>query len=143
LSGGLLIFWISDCATLRGISRSGCNAHAFHYVMDSKHFLQIEVVYAQAEAQVILALYVPSGATVRDAISLSGLTERFPELAAMKQSVGIYGKTVAMDRALRAGDRVELYRPLIADPKHARRRRAAAKRIEVQPTRHCRTATND
>lgn len=95
--------------------------------MASEDCLQIEVVYARAEEQVLVTLNVPCGATVRDAIVRSGLTERFPEMAAMEGCVGIYGKTVAMDRELRAGDRVELYRPLIADPKQSRRHRAAHK----------------
>jgi uncharacterized protein len=95
--------------------------------MATEDIVQVEVVYARIEEQVIVALDVPRGATVRDAILMSGLTRRFPELGATQGRVGIYGKSVLMDQELRAGDRVEIYRPLVADPKQARRRRAAGK----------------
>lgn len=95
--------------------------------MATENVVRVEVVYARMEEQVIVALDVPRGATVRDAILMSGLTQRFPELGAAQGRVGIYGKPVPMDHELRAGDRVEIYRPLVADPKQARRRRAAGK----------------
>lgn len=95
--------------------------------MASEEALQVEVVYALAQEQVVAALCVPPGTTVRDAISLSGLAARFAALEAGMGSVGIHGRVVAADTALRDGDRVEIYRPLVADPKQARRRRAAEK----------------
>ena len=95
--------------------------------MATEDFWQVEVVYARLEEQVVVTLNVPRGATVRDAILKAGLTGRIPESAALGDYVGIYGKTVSMDHVLRSRDRVEIYRPLVADPKQARRRRAAGK----------------
>ena len=65
-----------------------------------------------------------SGTTVRGAIERSGIAARFPEVQIVRGSVGIFGRTVALDAPLRDGDRVEIYRPLIANPKQARRERA-------------------
>ncbi len=95
--------------------------------MATEDIVEVEVVYARIKEQVIVALNVPRGATVRDAIVMSGLTRRFPELWVTQGHVGIYGKPVPMDHELRAGYRVEIYRPLVANPKQARRGRAACK----------------
>ncbi len=67
---------------------------------------------------------VPEGATVLDAIRASGLLERFPEIDISSQAVGIWGKARALDVLVGAGDRIEIYRPLLVDPKEARRLRA-------------------
>jgi putative ubiquitin-RnfH superfamily antitoxin RatB of RatAB toxin-antitoxin module len=87
--------------------------------------LRIEVVYALPGEQVVIALSVPEGTTAAEALERSGLAERFPETAA--SPIGVFGRVVAPDTALSDGDRVEIYRPLVADPKQARRRRAAGK----------------
>lgn len=84
--------------------------------------LKVEVVYALREEQVLLALEVETGTTVRQAIERSGILQRFPELA--RARVGVFGRLVQPDAVLRDGDRIEIYRPLIADPKEARRKRA-------------------
>ncbi|HYC46938.1 MAG TPA: RnfH family protein [Burkholderiales bacterium] len=84
--------------------------------------ISIEVVYARAQAQDVVTLQVREGASVSETIALSGLMGRYPELADAK--VGIFGRVVPPDTRVRDGDRVELYRALVADPKHARRRRA-------------------
>jgi putative ubiquitin-RnfH superfamily antitoxin RatB of RatAB toxin-antitoxin module len=68
---------------------------------------------------------VESGSSVFDAIRASGLLERFAEIDVSTQSVGVWGQRCTLDTVLRAGDRVEIYRPLAIDPKEARRRRAA------------------
>jgi uncharacterized protein len=86
---------------------------------------QVQVVYALADEQVVLSLEVAQGTTVAEAVAESGLLERFPELRAARAKIGIYGKAVLSNTIVRNGDRVELYRPLIADPKAARARRAA------------------
>ena len=83
----------------------------------------VEVVYALAEAQVVVPLELPVGSTAADALERSGLTTRFPEIA-QGAKIGVYGRIVTPDTRLAPGDRVEIYRPLIADPKQARRLRA-------------------
>lgn len=87
--------------------------------------LEVEVAYARPEQQLLLLLQVPAGATVADAVRASGLCERFPEIDLERDGVGVFGRRVALGEVLRPGDRVELYRPLLADPKEARRQRAA------------------
>jgi putative ubiquitin-RnfH superfamily antitoxin RatB of RatAB toxin-antitoxin module len=85
-------------------------------------------VLALAERQVLRRVLLPDGCTVEDAIRASGLAEEFPEIDPAR--VGIYGKTVPAGTALRDRDRVEIYRPLRADPKEVRRTRAAKKRAK-------------
>ena len=86
---------------------------------------KVEVAYALPESQAILSLEVEEGTTVREAIERSGITERFPEIDLDKNKVGIFGKLTKLDQTLRPKDRVEIYRPLIADPKEVRKQRAA------------------
>lgn len=86
--------------------------------------IQIEVAYATPERQQIIPLRVPVGTQVREAIAQSQIMRYFPEIDLDKQKVGIWSKTVKLEQELREGDRVEIYRPLIADPKAIRRRRA-------------------
>jgi len=85
--------------------------------------IRVEVVYALREEQVLVPLEVEPGASVRDAIVRSGLLDRFPGIDLERTPVGVFGKAVALDGVLREGDRVEIYRPLSADPKEARRGR--------------------
>jgi uncharacterized protein len=89
--------------------------------------LEIEVAYARADTQLIIKLTVEDGATVEQAIRQSGVLQKFPEIDLAINKVGIFGKRVLLQHTLRAGDRVEIYRRLIADPKSARRQRAGAK----------------
>ena len=88
--------------------------------------LSIEVVYALPGRQVLRRVALPEGSTVEDAIRASGLPGEFPEID--PAHVGIHGKPVSLDATLRDRDRVELYRPLRADPKDVRRARAGKKR---------------
>ncbi|KTB55931.1 protein RnfH [Pseudomonas viridiflava ICMP 13104] len=92
--------------------------------------IQVEVVYATPERQVLMTLDVPSGSSVRDALALSGISREFPELDLAQCAVGIFGKVVAnpAERLLEAGERIEIYRPLLADPMEIRRLRAAKAR---------------
>lgn len=92
--------------------------------MAPEGLISVEVVYALPDAQEVIALEVPCGATVAEAIGASGLSAHHGISPALAQ-VGIHGRRVAPDTVLRSGDRVEIYRALIADPKLARRRRAA------------------
>ena len=90
--------------------------------------IRIEVAYALPERQELVTLEVETGTTAREAIERSGLIERYPAIALDAGSVGIFGKPVPLDQKLREGDRVEIYRPLTADPKSARRVRAGNRR---------------
>ncbi len=90
----------------------------------SEH-IEIEVAYATAKEQVIVKIAGDSGMTVKDAIVQSHIAEKFPEIDPETAKVGIYGKTVGLDDELSTGDRVEIYRELIADPKAARKKKAA------------------
>ncbi|MDD1626070.1 MAG: RnfH family protein [Methylococcaceae bacterium] len=86
--------------------------------------MDVEVAYANPEQQVIVALEMQEGVTVEQAIQASGLLNRFPEIDATDLKVGIFGSVCKLDQPLRQADRVEIYRPLIHDPKEARRQRA-------------------
>ncbi len=86
------------------------------------------MVYALRNEQILLALDVEEGTTVRQAIEKSGIQRRFPEVDPARAPVGIFGRLARPDALLRDGDRVEIYRPLIADPKDARRERATRRR---------------
>lgn len=84
----------------------------------------VEVVYALPERQSVRQVALSAEATVRDAIEQSGLLALHPEIDLAQTAVGIHGRRTTLDAPLRERDRVELYRPLTADPKEARRRRA-------------------
>jgi putative ubiquitin-RnfH superfamily antitoxin RatB of RatAB toxin-antitoxin module len=86
--------------------------------------LRVEVVYALADQQTAITLALEAGATVQQAIDASKLLASRPDIDIDKAGVGIWGRRVALDHALRDGDRVEVYRALIADPKASRRERA-------------------
>jgi len=87
--------------------------------------INVEVAYAIPEKQIIRAVNVDIGTTAGAAIVQSGIMMDFPELELEEAKVGIFGKATAMTTVLNEGDRVEIYRPLIADPKEVRRKRAA------------------
>ncbi|MDA8127100.1 MAG: RnfH family protein [Betaproteobacteria bacterium] len=86
--------------------------------------INIEVVYALPHEQRLLRVRLAEGATVEDAIRQSGVLDAFPDIDLAKNKVGIFSKLVKLDEKLRDKDRVEIYRPLIADPKEVRRKRA-------------------
>ena len=86
----------------------------------------VELSYALPDQQILLAIDVEEGTTVNQLIELSGILEQFPDIDLGKTNkVGIFGKLTKLTTVLREKDRVEIYRPLIADPKEVRRRRAA------------------
>lgn len=87
--------------------------------------IDVEVAYAQPHEQVILKVKIKPGGTVSDAIKYSGILVLYPEIDLATNKVGVFGKITKMSTPLRVGDRVEIYRPLIADPKEVRRKRAA------------------
>jgi len=87
--------------------------------------IDIEIVYALPQSQEIIRLTLPAGTTVGQAVEASGLLAKHPEIDFKKNKLGIYAKLAKADTVLRERDRVEIYRPLIADPKEVRKRRAA------------------
>ena len=93
--------------------------------MSESKSLRVEVAYALPEKQVILELQVPEGTSVLEAAQQSGVTEQFEGIDLDNAKFGIFGKVVSPKQVLREGERVEVYRPLIADPKEVRKARAA------------------
>ena len=95
--------------------------------MDS---IQVEVAYARPERQALIPLSVSADATALDAIRASGIEARFPEIDLSQQSIGVFGRVLKdpEHHVLSDGDRVEIYRPLIIDPKDARASRAGTRR---------------
>ncbi|MHC8392783.1 RnfH family protein [Pseudomonas sp. LB3P93] len=89
--------------------------------------VDVEVVYAAVDRQVLLSVSVPAGTSVRAALLKSGVGEAFAELDLADCPVGIFGKVIADpdSRPVQSGDRIEIYRSLLADPKEVRRLRAA------------------
>ncbi len=88
-----------------------------------KSTVKIEIIYATPDEQALMGLEVLSGATVGEAIQLSGILELYPEIDLNKNAVGIFSRKVLLDEILQEGDRIEIYRPLKIDPKEARRLR--------------------
>ncbi|MBP6122575.1 MULTISPECIES: RnfH family protein [Providencia] len=86
--------------------------------------LNVEVTYALPEKQFLLPVKVAEGATIEDAIIASGILSLRADIDLKKNKVGIYSRPAKLTDALQDGDRVEIYRPLIADPKELRRKRA-------------------
>ena len=91
---------------------------------DHVEYIEVEVAYALPDTQVILPVKVEKGATLEDAIKLSGILHNFLEIDLAVNKVGIFGKLSKLNSPLREGDRVEIYRALIADPKEVRKQRA-------------------
>jgi putative ubiquitin-RnfH superfamily antitoxin RatB of RatAB toxin-antitoxin module len=87
--------------------------------------MRVWVVYALPDRQAVEELELPESATVAEAVARSGLLQRFPEIGARPLACAIFGRAVADSQVLRAGDRAEILRPLLVDPKESRRRAAA------------------
>ena len=96
--------------------------------MDKK--ITIEVAYALPEKQSLLQLQVDENSTVEQAIERSGILVSHPEIDLEQNKVGIWSRTCKLDVTLKEGDRIEIYRPLIADPKEVRKRRAEKAKLE-------------
>lgn len=92
--------------------------------MNTQAVIHVEVAYALPHVQMLVPLTLPEGATVEEAVRQSGLLEKFPEIDLASAKLGVWNKAAELDVALREKDRVEIYRPLIADPKEVRRKRA-------------------
>ncbi len=101
--------------------------------LPDEHTILVEVAYAQPQRQEVLRLRVPLGATAIEAARRSGLADCFGNVDLEVATLGIFGRIVPHGQELRDGDRVEIYRPLTADPKAVRRARAA--RVEARRKR--------
>ena len=85
----------------------------------------VEVAYALPNKQSLISIEIKNGSTLKEAIEASGILETFEQIDLTKDRVGIFAKFASLDTILRDKDRVEIYRPLVADPKKARKDRAA------------------
>ncbi|MAT91253.1 MAG: RnfH family protein [Halioglobus sp.] len=94
----------------------------------SAQTIKVEVAYALPQKQAILEVEVPDGSSALEAARLSGIVDRFEGLDLDDAKLGIFGKVVSPAQVLSDGDRVEIYRPLVADPKEVRKARAARAR---------------
>ncbi|MCU7879472.1 MAG: RnfH family protein [Candidatus Thiodiazotropha sp. (ex Lucinoma aequizonata)] len=91
--------------------------------------MRFEVAYGKIDEQVLLVVKSASAMTAQQAIDASGILERSPEIDLNLKKIGIFGKAAKPDVMLTEGDRVEIYRPLIADPKEAQKKRAAEGKV--------------
>ena len=89
--------------------------------------LEVVVCYATPTQEFLFPIAVAPGTTIGQAIEASGVLAAFPEISLVTQPVGIFAKKKALETILRDRDRIEIYRPLVADPKDSRRKRAAKK----------------
>ncbi|MEO2266311.1 RnfH family protein [Pseudoalteromonas pernae] len=86
--------------------------------------INVEVVFALPDKATVMRVEVPKGSTAEEAVLKSGIVEKCPEIDMKSLTLGVWNRTCKLDTVLKEGDRVEIYRPLVADPKEARRRRA-------------------
>lgn len=93
--------------------------------------IDVEVVYALPDEQMLFAVRVPRGSTLRTAIEHSGVMQRYSNIDLDRCAVGVYGKRAVMDDEVERGNRIEIYRPLVADPKESRRRRASKRAAQA------------
>ena len=100
--------------------------------MRKENTITVEVAYALPHNQILLAVELPVGATALEAAQRSGIASKFEDVDLDNATFGIFGQIVASKQVLRDGDRVEIYRPLIADPKEVRKARAARTKARRQ-----------
>lgn len=86
--------------------------------------MQVEVAYGKPDEQTLLVVALSEGSSARDAITASGLLQHYPELILESLDVGVFGRRVTLEFRVSDGDRIEVYRPLLIDPKQARRERS-------------------
>lgn len=103
--------------------------------MANSDAIRVQVVYALPDQQASVSIQLKRGATVMDAVTSSGLLKKFPEAAARPLACAIFGRAVPLDAELRDGDRVELLRPLLIDPKQNRRAAVERSRLEAARSR--------
>lgn len=96
-----------------------------HMPQNKPSKIKVEVVFALPEEQTLLAFEVDEGVTAEAVIQQSGILEQYPEIDLDTQKIGLFGKIISLTQTVREKDRIEIYRPLIADPKEVRKNRAA------------------
>jgi uncharacterized protein len=94
-----------------------------------QNYITVEVAYALPHQQLIIPVQVAPETTAEQAILASGIIKKFPAIDLSKNQIGIFGKLARLENVLRSMDRVEIYRPLIADPKEVRKQRAEEGKI--------------
>ena len=92
--------------------------------------VQVCLIYATESVQEIMSFSLSSGSTARDLIDQSGILEKYSEIDLSQQAIGIFSRKVGLDEVLKDGDRLEIYRPLLADPKQARLKRVVKKKAK-------------
>lgn len=102
---------------------------AIHNSIDTAAAIEVEIVYALLSRQVLTTIQVPSGTTLEQAIQLSGILKQFPEIDLSKNRIGVFGRLAKRDTLVKLRDRVEIYRPLLIDPKESRRLRVSGNKI--------------
>lgn len=102
-------------------------------MVEAADMLAITVCYATAREEFLRPLQVAPGTTIGQAIEMSGVLEAYPDINLTTQPVGIYARKKTLETVLRARDRIEIYRPLVADPKESRRKRAAKREGGTPP----------
>lgn len=100
--------------------------------MEKSELLRVRVVYALPDRQPSVDLQVPPGTSLTDAVNRSGLLQKFPETTARPLECAIFGRAVPLTYELRDGDRIEILRPLLIDPKQSRREAAERSRAEAR-----------
>ena len=96
--------------------------------------IPVEVAYASPDKQIIVRLDVPEGTNLSEAVQMSGILSEFPEIELTAKNVGVFSQRKALDYLLKANDRVEIYRPLLIDPKQARRLKAEKQQLKNKST---------
>ena len=104
-----------------------CMAHP-----DGHRTIRVEVIYALPDAQEVIPVELTGGASLQDAVTASGILGRYAGIEPGVTAVGIFGRRADWDIPLEDGDRVEIYRPLVADPKEQRRKRVRRQRVEAR-----------
>lgn len=97
-------------------------------INNSESLIKIELIYALPDEQTLLTIEVKEGTTIEEAIHQSGILQKYPEISLSETKVGIFSKVTPLTEKLRDRDRIEIYRPLIADPKEMRRKKAQSKK---------------
>jgi len=102
--------------------------------MSESKKIEVEVAFADPKKQLIIPLMVEPGTTVGEAINLSQIAKEFPDYNMDELNVGVFSKSCKRDQVLKEFQRVEIYRPLIADPKEVRKKRAAEAKAKKEET---------
>lgn len=103
--------------------------------MANGELLRIRVIYALPDHQATVDLQLPPGTSLTEAVTRSGLLQKFPEAAARPLNCAIFGRAVPLTYELHDGDRIEILRPLLIDPKQSRREAAERSRAQSKPGR--------